>query len=153
MATDDTTQSTSISLYHYLCQNIVGYEDHVKTIRMTNNVRDNIINVKNSVVITSGSFGEGIAMEGSDLDIMLVLNYMEVHEDISSVVYNDHKIYFSMNTEDTKPGYTYLSLVYTNYLNILQTCLDIRGKLFISNVLFKQRFIETNCIRLFMVHA
>lgn len=130
-------------LYHYVCQNIVGYEDHVKTLRMTNNVRDNITNVKNSVFITSGSFGEGIEIKGSDVDIMQVLNYMEVHEDILPVVYDKHKIHFSMNTEDTKPGYTYLSLVYTNYPNILQTCLDIRGKQFISNVLFKQKFIRT----------
>ncbi|XP_076072060.1 cyclic GMP-AMP synthase-like receptor 2 [Mytilus galloprovincialis] len=49
---------------------------------MTSNVRDNITNVKDSVVITSGSFGEGIEMEGSDLDIML-----RFIEDLYSVIH------------------------------------------------------------------
>ncbi|CAC5414219.1 unnamed protein product [Mytilus coruscus] len=74
--TDTDTQNASVSLYRFLCQNIVGTEEQVKSLRIMNNVRDNLAS-HNFTEITSGSFGEGIDMRGSDLDIMYVIKYAE----------------------------------------------------------------------------
>ncbi|CAG2225905.1 unnamed protein product [Mytilus edulis] len=67
---ESAIQTASLAMYHYLCQNIVGSEDHVKTLRMMNNVRDNLQSDKTLTVITSGSFGEGLQMRSSDFDVM-----------------------------------------------------------------------------------
>ncbi|VDI56363.1 Hypothetical predicted protein [Mytilus galloprovincialis] len=65
-------KDVSLSLYHYVCKNIVESENHVNTIRLMNVVCDNVSRDKTRVDIASGSFGEGRQMLGSDLDIMWV---------------------------------------------------------------------------------
>lgn len=49
-----------------MCQNIVGTADYVKQIRLMNAVRDNLTSNNFGTYITSGSFGEGLEMRGSD---------------------------------------------------------------------------------------
>ncbi|XP_063416456.1 uncharacterized protein LOC134698095 [Mytilus trossulus] len=78
MESESATFYVSTALYQYLCQNIVGSEEHVKTIRMMNTVRDHYQSNEKCIMITSGSFGEGLEMRGSDIDIMLVRNDMEI---------------------------------------------------------------------------
>ncbi|CAG2205569.1 unnamed protein product [Mytilus edulis] len=95
----------SLSLYHYMCKNIVGSENHVNTIRLMNAVCDNVSRDKTRVDIASGSFGEGLQMLGSDLDIMWVLQFIEVHDTTTSKVVNPIKPYLSLTTDDTKPGF------------------------------------------------
>ncbi|CAC5355680.1 unnamed protein product [Mytilus coruscus] len=74
---DHITQNLSTELYRYMCQNIVGTEDHVKQIRLLNAVRDNLSSFGEKIVITSGSFGEGLHMRGSDFDIMYLYRNIE----------------------------------------------------------------------------
>ncbi|XP_052076912.1 uncharacterized protein LOC127714936 [Mytilus californianus] len=143
MAADDQTQSLSLWLYHYLCQNIVGYEDYVKTIRMMNNARDNLDLIDGYVCITSGSFGEGLELEGSDIDIMQVMKEIKVYEHRPTAVQKNDKAYFSIDMEGTKPGFAYLLFEYTRAVNVLPMCINVRGKLCLSNVLFKQMFRNT----------
>ncbi|CAG2189337.1 unnamed protein product [Mytilus edulis] len=100
----------SLSLYHYMCKNIVGSENHVNTIRLMNAVCDNVSRDKTRVDIASGSFGEGLQMLGSDLDIMWVLQFIEVHDTTTSKVVNPIKPYLSLTTDDTKPGFAMLRL-------------------------------------------
>ncbi|CAC5426156.1 unnamed protein product [Mytilus coruscus] len=107
---------------------------------MMNAVRDNVQYEDGYVCITSGSFGEGLEMKGSDIDIMYVCKAIEVHENMSSVVKDNYKTYCSINMEDTKPGFTYLSFEFTNAKDVLPICVDVRGKLCLSNVIFKQLF-------------
>ncbi|CAC5364435.1 unnamed protein product [Mytilus coruscus] len=68
-----------------------------------NRVCDNLSCSEQIVPITSGSFGEGQQMCGSDLDIMYVSDYIEVHDNTTPIVFNPSKTYFSMMTDDTKP--------------------------------------------------
>lgn len=110
-----------MSLYHYLCE-LTGYEDHVKNLRMMNNVRDNFTYESKTVLITSGSFGEGLEMYGSDIDLMIVVQDYEVHENMRFVVHNLNKSYVLTNLEDATPGFTYLALEYTNNVAVLQQC-------------------------------
>ncbi|XP_052076604.1 uncharacterized protein LOC127714574 [Mytilus californianus] len=136
---ESTTQNTSIALYHYLCQNVVGSEEHVKTFRMMNNVRDHFQSNKKWSFITSGSFGEGLEMRGSDIDIMAVLKHIEVCED-THMDFNADKIHFAMELDDTQPGFTKLRLVNRNCPSILADCKNIASDYYFSNLSFKQRF-------------
>ncbi|CAC5414208.1 unnamed protein product [Mytilus coruscus] len=135
------TQSDSLALYKYLCQNIVGTEEHVKTCRLMNTVRDNLQSDKQWTVITSGSFGEGIEMQGSDVDLVRVKKNIEVCEN-TNIHYNPAIIYFAMETNDTHPGYTQLRLVHSCYPTILQTCRRRGSNYYYSNSLYKQQFVE-----------
>ncbi|XP_052077129.1 uncharacterized protein LOC127715146 [Mytilus californianus] len=127
------------STYHYLCQNIVGTEEHVKSIRMMNTVRDNLQSDKKHTIITSGSFGEGLEMLGSDLDVMVVIKFIDVREDIH-IALNADNIHFTLETEDTHPGFTKLRLLHSNDQDILEDCEEIGNDFFYSNLLFKERF-------------
>jgi hypothetical protein len=55
----------------------------VNTKRTFNSIRDNLTFNEALNQITSGSFGEGLEMKGSDIDIMLVLSQVNVYEDIN----------------------------------------------------------------------
>ncbi|XP_071127459.1 uncharacterized protein [Mytilus edulis] len=133
-----TIKNASIALYHYLCQNIVGIEKHVKTLRMMNTVRDNLQSNNEWTYITSGSFGEGLLMRGSDFDVMGVVKLIEVCED-THIDFNADTIRFTMEMEDTQAGFTKLRLVYSNDFNILKVCNEIGGDFYFSNA-FKQRY-------------
>ncbi|XP_076071374.1 cyclic GMP-AMP synthase-like receptor 2 [Mytilus galloprovincialis] len=136
---ESATQKASVALYHYLCQNIVGSEEHVHTIRMMNTVSDNLQSNNKSTFITSGSFGEGLQMQGSDLDVMVVMKQIEVCED-TQIYLNADKIQFKMVLEDTQPGFSKLRLVHSNHRGIFKNCVDIGGDFYFSNILFKQNF-------------
>jgi hypothetical protein len=75
----------SLSLYKFVCRHIVGSEETVKTKRTLNTIRDNLSNDEDIVQITSGSFGEGLEMFGSDIDVMYVVPFVHVYEDINKV--------------------------------------------------------------------
>lgn len=98
-------KNASKALYHYLCQNIVGTEEHVKPLRLMNKIRDNIQSNNTCTLITSESFGEELEMRGSDLDIMVVWKQIEVCES-PHFDFNAGKIHFTIELEDTQPGVT-----------------------------------------------
>lgn len=132
----------SLALYHYMCKNIVGSEKHVNTLRLMNTVSDNLSSDEMIVNITSGSFGEGLQMIGSDLDIMWVLKLIEVHDSLTSIVFNSKSTYLSMITEHTKPGYVMLRLLRSPTAPVHNSCEQFRGDNYFSSTLFKNNFLN-----------
>ncbi|CAG2194704.1 unnamed protein product [Mytilus edulis] len=108
---EPATHDLSVALYRYMCQNIVGTEEQVRTLRMMNTVRDNLQSNEGWTMITSGSLGEGLQIRGSDLDIMMVFTFVEVCEN-PNIHFYPCTTYFTMEQEDTSPGFTKLRLVY-----------------------------------------
>ncbi|CAC5387569.1 unnamed protein product [Mytilus coruscus] len=109
---------------------------------MMNNVRDNLTIINNKTVITSGSFGEGLEMQGSDIDTMNILKYFEICED-TDIPFNPDKPYFAMETYDTPPGYTQLRLLHSNLWQTFQFCEKRGHAMYFSNALLKQYFAFT----------
>lgn len=75
-------------------------------------------------MITSGSFGEGLIMRGSDVDVMGVVKLMKVCED-THIYFNADKIRLSMEMEDTQPGFTKLRIANSNDWSISKHCNNI----------------------------
>ncbi|CAC5397849.1 dinG [Mytilus coruscus] len=123
-----------------MCQNIVGSKDYVKRIKLMNAVRDNLLSDNREAVITSGSFGEGLDMKGSDLDVIYVSKKDEVYEDVKPRL-NASKTYYSMKTDDVKPGCTQLLLKYTCCQSVFYFCEEINGEHYCSSALFKEMFL------------
>lgn len=103
---------------------------------MMNSVRDNLLSNDKTAVITSGSFGEGLDLRGSDVDILLVPKFIDLSEE-TKFDFNLFESYFTIEMEGIHPGYTRLRLVYSNTLLIVM-CEEVNGKFFLSNALFKQ---------------
>ncbi|XP_063416272.1 uncharacterized protein LOC134697916 [Mytilus trossulus] len=122
-----------------MCKYVVGTENHVKTIRLMNTICDNLSSDDIKVIITSGSFGEGLQMIGSDLDLMFVLKDIEVHDSRTPIVFSRSKTNFSMMTEGTKPGFVMLQLIGSPHPLFCKKC---RMDNYLSNVLFKQTFLN-----------
>ncbi|CAC5426239.1 unnamed protein product [Mytilus coruscus] len=101
---------------------------------MMHNVRDNLHSLKNFTTITSGSYGEGIEMRGSDLDVMYVSMDVEICED-TNIYFKPDTTYFIIEAEDTKPGFSQLRLVHmaNDDLNFVEYCDEIGDQ--ISNFL------------------
>lgn len=140
--TETAEQNASVALYNYMCQNIVGSEEHVKTIRIMNNVRDNLQSDNRCTLITSGSVGEGLKLRGSDLDLMKVIKDIKVCEDTN--VYFEKTTNFIVETEDTQPGYTQLRLVYTDDQQNLNDCEKVANDYYFSNFSVKQQCASLN---------
>jgi hypothetical protein len=115
----------SLSLYQFVCRHIVGSEETVKTKRTFNTIRDTLSSDENFVHITSGSFGEGLEMKGSDIDLMYVFSNVHVYEDINKVRLNSRETSCVMDMDDCQLGFTHLRLVQCNHANILKLCKQI----------------------------
>ncbi|VDI67916.1 Hypothetical predicted protein [Mytilus galloprovincialis] len=85
---------------------------------------DNLQRNKLMTKITSGSFGEGYVIRGSDLDVMSVLKRMEVCEDIH-IYLNPNKTHFTMEMDDTQPVFNKLRLLQTYATNHFKDCTKI----------------------------
>ncbi|XP_071147885.1 uncharacterized protein [Mytilus edulis] len=133
---DIITPNISLALYNYLCHNIVGTEEHVNTIRLMNAIRDNFSSSKSFTWITSGSYGEGLEMRGSDLDIMDVDKSIQVNAD-KQPDFDTSITYLSMDTDDVKPGFTLLKLEYSRDHFFLECCEEHNGKHYFSSALYK----------------
>ncbi|XP_052093526.1 uncharacterized protein LOC127729709 [Mytilus californianus] len=107
-----------------------------------NMVRDDITSNEKLTDITSGSFGEGLDMRGSDLDIMFVNTSFEVLEDVNLKCFNKNITYFSIERDDVKPGFTLLTLEYTRHHNVFECCERHYGKHYYSSALYKQQFLS-----------
>ncbi|VDH96212.1 Hypothetical predicted protein [Mytilus galloprovincialis] len=120
-----------------MCHLIVGTEDHVKQLRLLHAVRNDLSKRDDQICITSGSFGEGLDMRGSDLDIMCVYRDKEVY-DVKPCL-NQHKSYLSMDTEDVKPGFTQLRLDYCVDQILFENCEQFANKFYLSSTIWKPR--------------
>ncbi|CAG2197107.1 unnamed protein product [Mytilus edulis] len=109
-----------------------------------NTVSDNLSSDDIRVCITSGSFGEGLQMIGSDLDIMYVIKSVEVHDNITSIVFNSTTSYFTVFTEDTKLGYVMLRLISSPLAIMREICEQFREDNYLSSTLFKNTFLDEN---------
>ena len=129
-------------MYQFLCHHIVGSEETVKTKRTFNSIRDHLSYSKQFSVITSGSFGEGLEMKGSDIDTMYVVRDVHVYEDINKVRFNSGETSFVMDMDDCKLGFTQLRLVQCNHPYILELCKQVGNSFYLSNELLKSHFME-----------
>ncbi|CAG2191476.1 unnamed protein product [Mytilus edulis] len=98
----------SLEFYKYLCQKI-GSEEVVKMRRLALCISDMCQNGDDR--ITSGSKGEGLCMKGSDFDIMGIDSTFKVYESETDVIFEGPTIPLIMNTEETGPCFTQLSLL------------------------------------------
>ncbi|XP_063416265.1 uncharacterized protein LOC134697908 [Mytilus trossulus] len=135
------TKTKSLALYRFMCFNIVGIENHVKTLRLMNTVRDVMTNNNHYTTITSGSFGEGFELKGSDLDMMSEAKFIEVDTDGIKPRLNPNLIYLRTETDDLKPGFTQMVVELTDNQSLLQFCEKLNGKLYLSRTLFKKGFL------------
>ncbi|XP_076086779.1 cyclic GMP-AMP synthase-like receptor 2 [Mytilus galloprovincialis] len=101
-----------------------------------NTVRDNLSRSESGTCITSGSYGEGLEMRGSDLDLMRVSKSIKVNDD-EQPDFDPSKTYLSMDTDDVKPGFTLLRLEYSRDQYILKCCEEHNGKRYFSSALYK----------------
>ncbi|VDH98375.1 Hypothetical predicted protein [Mytilus galloprovincialis] len=113
-----------------------------------NAVRDNLQSNKDVTFITSGSFGEGLEMRGSDLDIMIVsYRHNVVYEDVQTC-FNPKMTYLLMETDDVKPCYTLLKLEKNRSPKDFIFFEDQNDNQYFSSALFKQCLLSdvTNTI-------
>jgi hypothetical protein len=137
-----TSRDMSLSLYQLACRHIVGSEETVNTKRMFITIRDNLSINEHYIKITSGSFGEGLEMSGSDIDMMYVTSYVHVYEDINKVRFNSTETAFVMDMDDCTLGFTHLRLVQCNHPIILQWCKQIGDSSYLSNELLKTNILS-----------
>ncbi|CAC5364318.1 unnamed protein product [Mytilus coruscus] len=111
-------------------------------IRLMNTVCDNLSSDDHRVIITSGSFGEGLEMRGSDIDVMFVTKSIKVHDKITPITFDSKNTHFSLMTDNSKPGFAMLRLISSPYPRMRNICEQFRGDKYLSNVLFKQNFLN-----------
>ena len=139
-----TPRDMSLSLYQFVCHHIVGSEETVKTKRTFNTIRDYLSTKQGLVQITSGSFGEGLEMKGSDVDMMFVYSHVHVYEDINKVRFNSRETSCVMDMDDCKLGFTHLRLVQCNHPYIIKWCKQIGHSSYLSNELIKNKMISSS---------
>ena len=132
----------SLQIYQYLCD-IVGSKDVVKTRRSTILAADTALSNTDHALISSGSKGEGLDLNGSDYDIMLVDKHIGVYESIHdmSSFSPSHGLTLLMDTNLTKPGYTKLKVcdISESYSSIYMECCEtFQMKSYISCNLFRE---------------
>ncbi|CAG2231443.1 unnamed protein product [Mytilus edulis] len=128
----------SLHFYNYLCREI-GSEEVVKARRLTLTSKGIEASHTELFRLNIGSKGEGLNLNGSDCDVMLIDQIFKVYES-DRVAIQNYECVLVMETEDTQPCYTYLRL-FTNY-NILsdkykQVFQQQSGKNLISSELYK----------------
>ncbi|VDI67245.1 Hypothetical predicted protein [Mytilus galloprovincialis] len=101
---------------------------------MVNASSDRVQSYKGMERITSGSFGEGLELQGSDVDIMRVIPNVEITE-------SPHQHIHDIDTDDIKPGFANLRHIKGDNEKRLLMCRDVEGQLYLSSVLFKRQFL------------
>lgn len=137
--TDTKTENEPRALYHFMCHHIVGTEDHIKQIRLFNAARDNLTYNELIRTITSGSFGEGLQLRGSDIDIVLVQKCSEVYDVQPRFLPSMSSL--SMDTYNVKPGFTQLRLEYSSRQTLLDNSVQIAENHYLSSTLWKQQWL------------
>ncbi|XP_063416266.1 uncharacterized protein LOC134697909 [Mytilus trossulus] len=109
-----------------------------------NAVKDRLTRNKIYTDITSGSFGEGLEMRGSDYDFMQVDKSIEVY--VKKPPFKPNITYVSMDTDDIKPCYSLLRLEHiSDYYKPLHVpnCEELNGKYYLSSALFKHGLLSS----------
>ncbi|VDI82539.1 cyclic GMP-AMP synthase [Mytilus galloprovincialis] len=72
---------------------------------------------RTEIIINSGSKSEGLELEGSDIDIMILqLDNTVLENENEAQCKNNQPNVFFMSTEDTKPGFTMLKLSKSSFI-------------------------------------
>ncbi|XP_071124084.1 uncharacterized protein [Mytilus edulis] len=108
--------------------------------RQINTVRDNLTSNKLHTIITSGSFGEGLELRGSDLDVMHVAKQIEVYADEKPRL-KKYVLYYRMEIDDVKHGFTLL-LSENNDIN--SDCEEFNGNYYFSSIFVKQYILNNS---------
>ncbi|CAC5426224.1 unnamed protein product [Mytilus coruscus] len=112
---------------------------------MMNNAKDYLQTMRNCTFITSGSFGEGLVMRGSDLDVMYVCKFAEVCED-KNMCFKPNITYFVMEAEDSQPCFVRLRLRYfTGRFFFASFLEEIGGSYYLSNARLKEQMTDLRC--------
>ncbi|XP_052093524.1 protein mab-21-like [Mytilus californianus] len=130
----------SLQFYHYVCC-IVGSDEVVKARRKVFMALDYVLENIQQTFISSGSKAEGLDLEGSDYDLMIVDKNVSVYESIHDVSSSLHELTLVMDTTDTKPGFTKLKVYETSerYLPLLaKWCELFQLGSYVSNNLFRK---------------
>ncbi|CAG2221742.1 unnamed protein product [Mytilus edulis] len=135
-----TDRELSLNFYKYLC-NVIGTEEVVKTRRKLFCALDSVLRHPTFTVISSGSKAEGVDLNGSDYDLMFVLESFQVYENMIKVSLFTNKTPIIMDISDTKPGFTKLKLFdrSNKYLrHIIQFAEILEKETYISSKLFRE---------------
>lgn len=119
MAGISKEERDSLNFYKYICQKI-GSEEDVRVRRLTFVIVDN----GSESCITSGSQGEGLNLNGSDLDLMFIDRWAHVYQSKADVVIKGKGTPIMMYTEDTPPCFTQLYLI-TNHQNKTMSSISV----------------------------
>ncbi|VDH98513.1 Hypothetical predicted protein [Mytilus galloprovincialis] len=134
-------RSESLKFYKYLCQKI-GSEKVVKTRRLAYTIRDMGHGQK---MISSGSIGEGLNLNGSDFDYMFIDPNFKVYQSESEVQSQCSKNPLITDNEESHPCFTQLRPIDPNTMtvpfNYFQ--MNYRGNAVFSSELFKLHYKNT----------
>ncbi|VDI83801.1 Hypothetical predicted protein [Mytilus galloprovincialis] len=133
-------KNLSLQFYDYLCD-IIGSEEVVRTRREIFSAKDIVESSAIATSISSGSKAEGIDLNGSDYDQMVLLNIFSVYESSHAVKTDPSKLILLMNTSDIKPGFTKIKLVNKFYLAhdfIFDICKTVGEETYISSKKFRE---------------
>ena len=127
---------------------VVGSEMDIRIRQNMFLMKDRIVNKVNKYItqVSSGSLAEGLDLPGSDMDVMVVLNYVQVIQNVQHM--NRSPRYTTLLLEDDMeiPGFSRLKLIAKGDQQHIYTTLEcfvetVNG-LFSSNILFIRKFIE-----------
>lgn len=140
------SEDTSIALYQFMCNIIVGSEKDVHNRRLLAAAQDIIKSDDLQTVILSGSSGEGFDLNESDVDVVYVLTLLKVYEHTDDIPLNNSlKSSFIIDMENVKPGYTKLKLHNCCHGKVISCCNTLDGYSFLSNLKFKMSFLNKAC--------
>ncbi|XP_063409118.1 uncharacterized protein LOC134692590 [Mytilus trossulus] len=133
MATMSIGKKESFNFYKYICQKI-GTEEAVRFRRLAFTVRD--IGQRGTIII-SGSKGEGLNLNGSDLDVMIIDTTFKVYRSKTDVPSQCFPSPLIMNTEETHPCFTQLWMLNKNQTTIPNVLYTNHQGNMLSSELFK----------------
>lgn len=129
-------QNISCSVYTGLCRKL-GTQEQVASRRKIDELGEHFSSPSlDWTVMKSGSRREGFDFPGSDVDIMLCINFARVLWDIDhSKFYNkDHRTLILCDNSECSPGFTLLWLPFENpKSHLIPGCVKINGALYISS--------------------
>ncbi|CAC5365659.1 unnamed protein product [Mytilus coruscus] len=126
-------KSESLKFYKYLCQKI-GSEEVVRIRRLAFTIKDIGQCAK---TITSGSMGEGLNLNGSDFDIMVIDRNFKVFQSETEVQSQCFATPLIMNTEETQSCFTQLCLLSHNIMTVPDVFEKNHRGYMLSSELFK----------------
>lgn len=123
MKTQVEMESISDSLFKYLSDEVVGSEKVVRYRRLYYKLNDDILSntsEDNYTWVSSGSKAEGLDLNGSDIDLMLVSKFWEVYESIEQKHKNEKNILI-LDIENASPGFALLKVANNSAFPCLAT--------------------------------